>query len=287
MTWNADTTERFGGVVRRPRIQPYIPARTEPMGSTSERLSGNDIGKAVKLHGNVCLLTAFGEPIYGFIESVQAGTDNGYSIGGVLADPGLEALATDELGNLAVGDLVVSGTPVARGTKLTVPANVVRAGSGQSTLLVSGTIGMKSAAKATVESGATLTAMVGGKIVSKAAGDLPALTGKDVAAGKHNVYAFFIDAAAALSVELGGAADTQAAVIVPQSTPAKTLVGLVYVTGPTGGFTGGTTLLDATGVNALYVNPVGFQAPANPHAWQVMAYYGTQGAGKQVMLRKI
>lgn len=119
MSWTVNTTERFGGINRAPRINPYLPARVERIGTTSDNpkaSSAKDIGKPVKLSGDTVVLCADGNEIYGFIESVNVGTMDGYAIGGVLSDPGHEVLATDEVGNLAVGDLVVAGTPVALGT---------------------------------------------------------------------------------------------------------------------------------------------------------------------------
>lgn len=127
MTWTVDTTERFGGVNRAPRINPYLPARTEKIGNNTGQASYLDIGKPVKLSGDTVVLCEDGDDIYGFIESVEAGTNNGYSIGGVLCDAGLEVLAKDEDGALAVGDLVVAGTKVAFGTSVgSVGANVVK-----------------------------------------------------------------------------------------------------------------------------------------------------------------
>ena len=127
MTWTVNTTERFGGVNRAPRINPYIPARTEKIGTNAGQASYLDIGKPVKLSGDTVVLCASGDEIYGFIESVEAGTNQGFSIGGVLCDPGLEALATDEVGDLAVGDFVVAGTATAMGTATpTLGANVIK-----------------------------------------------------------------------------------------------------------------------------------------------------------------
>ena len=147
MAWNVSTAERFNGVHRAPRINPYLPARTERLGATTDnpKFSLKDGGKPVKLSGDTCVLCADTNEIYGFIEAVNVGTDSGYAIGGVLSDAGLEFLAVDEVGDLAVGDLVVAGTPVAIGTA--VPAkgpNVKkRTGAvttGQSALLTSTTL---------------------------------------------------------------------------------------------------------------------------------------------------
>lgn len=129
MTWTVNTTERFGGVSRAPRINPYIPARTElfTAGGGGAKVSYLDIGKPVKLAGNYCTLAVSGEQIYGFIESVEAGTSGGYAVGGVLADCGLDVLAVDEVGNLAVGDFVEAGTATALGTVTpTLGANVIK-----------------------------------------------------------------------------------------------------------------------------------------------------------------
>ena len=108
--------EAFGGYMRVPRINPYLPARTEYLGTTSVHFSSVDIGKPVKLAGESTGLCASGDEIYGFVESVETATSNGYNYGGVVCDVGHEALATDEAGTLSVGDLVVAGTAVALGT---------------------------------------------------------------------------------------------------------------------------------------------------------------------------
>ena len=118
--WTVSMTERFGDLNRVPRTQPYLPARVERLGATTDnpKMSPKEVGKAVKLSGDTVVLCADGDAIYGFIESVEAATQRGYAIGGVLCDAGTEMLAEDEVGNLAVGDLVVCGTPAAIGTAL-------------------------------------------------------------------------------------------------------------------------------------------------------------------------
>jgi len=289
MTWTVNTDEKYNSLVRRPRIQPYITARTERLGTDSIHYSSKEIGKAVKLDGSQCVLCADGDPIYGFVESVEAATQGGYSIGGVLADPGLEVLATDELGALAVEDEVVCGTPVAVGTANASTGANVRKGPARSVLLISGAAGMKSGEKQTAETTAALRALVRGKVVTKAAGDLPALSGT-VDNGTFNVFAFFIDSAGVFTSQMGTAGATLADVVQPEPTSGKALVALLYInpTG-TGDFVGGTTELDDGTVvpNAAFVNPVGYESPRSPHTWQVLEYYGTQGAGKQVLLRKV
>ena len=105
--------EAFGGTHRVLVINPYTPARSELVGNNTGQANSNDVGKPVKLSGATTALCADGDEMYGFIESVNAGTKNGYSIAGVLCDAGCEVYATDEVGNMAVGDLAVAGTPIA------------------------------------------------------------------------------------------------------------------------------------------------------------------------------
>lgn len=109
--------EAFGGYLRVPRINPYLPARVEYIGDNTGQASSKDIGKPVKLNGESTALCASGDEIYGFIESVEVSTNKGYSFGGVLADVGHEVIAKDEAGTLVVGDLVVAGTAIALGTQ--------------------------------------------------------------------------------------------------------------------------------------------------------------------------
>ena len=120
--------EAFGGNNRVLVINPYTPARTEffAQGGTAIAATSKDTGKPVVLDGQHVDLAASGEEIYGFIESVEVGTKNGYNYGGVLCDPGCEVYATDEVGTLWVGDLVVAGTATAVGTETPVTgANVI------------------------------------------------------------------------------------------------------------------------------------------------------------------
>jgi hypothetical protein len=243
------------------------------------------------------VLTGDSEEIYGFIESVEAGTSGGFSIGGVLCDAGHEVLAVDEVGNLAVGDLVISGTPVAFGTAVAaLGANVKKrvgaTAAGASALLSTGGLAIGTSSKKAVKNASTIQAMVGGVLVSKTTAET-ALAGT-VAADKFNVYVLFINASGTLSIVMGTAGDTLAEVVVPTSNATRAMVGYVIVnpTG-TGDFVGGTTDLDDGTVvpNAVYVNTLGAVAQADliagQHLWQVLAYYGSQGAGKQVMVRKI
>lgn len=92
-----------------------------------------EVGKAVKLVGdsqyNLC--TA-GDQLEGFVTSVEVATQDGYSIGSVgyegrkeVTFDGLQA--TPGTGTVAVGDYVVAGTVVAKGTALSAPVKVCKA----------------------------------------------------------------------------------------------------------------------------------------------------------------
>lgn len=92
-----------------------------------------EIGKAVKLVAESRYgLCAAGDPIEGFITSVESYTADDFSIGSVQIDgrkrvtlDGLEATAGT--GTCAVGDYVVCGTVVAKDTALSVPMKVCKA----------------------------------------------------------------------------------------------------------------------------------------------------------------
>jgi hypothetical protein len=291
MTWTVNQTELYGGVNRVPRINPYLPARTEYVGTTSVHASSIDIGKAVKLSGDTVVVPTSGDEILGFIESVEAATYNGYSVAGVVYDVGHEALVKDEVGDLAVGDLVVAGTAVALGTSHgTVGYNVKKrlaASPSQSALLQSGALAIGTTSKKAVKNGSTVIALVNGALVTKTTAET-ALSGT-VTNAMFNVYALFVAADGSLSVVMGTEAATLAGVVIPQSTTARTLVGYVIVQPTTGNFVGGSTDLDDGTVvpRAVYVNTLGtVSSAASVHKWQVMAVYGS-GAGRQALVRKV
>jgi hypothetical protein len=295
--WIVDQSERFGGVARAPRVNPYIPARVERFGTTSDnpRISAaKDRWKPVKLSGDTVVLCADGDLPYGFIESVNVGTNDGYSICGVLCDPGHEVLAVDEAGNLAVGDVVVAGTPAAIGTAVPAFGPKVKkytgaVASGQSALLSSGGLAIGSADKKKVLVANTVYALVNGKLVSATTAEVT-LAGT-IADGKSNAYGIFISAAGAFSAVLGTPGDTVADIVLPQANATRALVGYVVLSTDGAIFTGNTTELDAGTVTDVYINTLGAVAQpdviAGPHYWQVMAYYGAQAANRQVMLRKV
>lgn len=92
--------------------------------STSDNYSYADVGKVAKLVGESAFgLAAVGDDIEGFITSVELAKQEGWSIGGVLPRDrarvtfdGLQA--TPGTGIIAIGDYVVCGSVVAKGTAL-------------------------------------------------------------------------------------------------------------------------------------------------------------------------
>lgn len=125
------------------QMQPLV--ATEPFtarlgagSGSANNLDDKEIGKIVKLAGESRYdLVAAGDPIEGFIAAVEDATADGFTIGSVDAGNGggckrvtFDGLqGTPGTGVVAVGDYVVAGTPVAKGTALSESARVCRATS--------------------------------------------------------------------------------------------------------------------------------------------------------------
>ena len=108
-------------------------ARLGAGSGSANYVDDKEIGKPVKLVGdsqyNLC---AAGDQIEAFVGAVETYTADDFSIGSVQIDgrkrvtlDGLQA--TPGTGVCAVGDYVVAGTAVAKGTALTVPPKVCKA----------------------------------------------------------------------------------------------------------------------------------------------------------------
>jgi hypothetical protein len=121
-------------------IVPQIPiARVTPVrlgagNAANQRFNFNDQGKIVKLVGESQYdLCAVGNPIEKFVVGVEVATSNGWSIGGVVGHEmqfvTADGAQADGLGNIAVGDYVVTGTPVALNAAMTGYARVRKATS--------------------------------------------------------------------------------------------------------------------------------------------------------------
>ena len=105
--------------------QRYTPDEGENLGDDTKQYSDKDIGKAVKYSGDIMVLCADGDEIVGIVQSVEPGTTDGHSLGGVRKEG--RAWAIDEAGTLVVGAAVVAGTP---GTLGTLANNNVKAAAG-------------------------------------------------------------------------------------------------------------------------------------------------------------
>lgn len=113
-------------------------------GSQANLMTDAEVGKFVKLVGESRFdLCVVGDQIEGRITSVETSTQDGYSIGGVM-DEGRFAVTFNGLqgtpgtGVAAIGSYVVTGTPIAKGTALSVagqPAAVCVATAAANTLL--------------------------------------------------------------------------------------------------------------------------------------------------------
>ena len=110
-----------------------ITARLGAGSGSANYVTDVEIGKPVKLVGDSQYgLCAAGDQIEGYIAAVETYTADDFSIGSVQLQgrkrvtlDGLQA--TPGTGTCAVGDYVVAGTAVAKGTALTVPMKVCKA----------------------------------------------------------------------------------------------------------------------------------------------------------------
>ena len=118
-------------------IAPTVPQRaslTVRLGTTGAgKMASVDEGKFVKLIAESAYdMCAAGDSIEGIVSSVDTATSGGFSIGGIY-DAGrmfvtLDGLqATPGTGAIAIGDYVVTGTVVAKGTALPVYPKVCKA----------------------------------------------------------------------------------------------------------------------------------------------------------------
>ena len=104
-------------------------------GAANNLSDATERGKFVKLvAGSRYDLATVGSDLESWIESINPATADGYTLGAIADDDatfirvtfdGLQG--TPGTGTLAIGDYVVVGTPVAKGTVLTAPARVCKA----------------------------------------------------------------------------------------------------------------------------------------------------------------
>lgn len=125
-------------------------------------------------------------------------------------------------------------------------------------------LAIKAGSSALAKSVNVIKAMVNGVIVSKAAGDMPALVGS-IAASKKGLFVFSMDASGTLTTTPGTlTAATLADIVFPTVPSGNVVIGFIIVeNGSASAFTGGTTALDATDITTTYVNT---PFPFNPNA---------------------
>lgn len=153
----------------------------------------------------------------------------------------------------------LSGLPIGFGKGLQeVIENIADRLSNQA--ISSAGLAIKGAGEGLAKNGSAFHALLNGKLVSVDVDtDMPALVGT-VTADAFNVYAFFIDKAGTITVDMGIEGATLNAVVFPPVPARKACFGYIVInpTG-TGNFVGGTTDLDDATVvpNAVYVNITG------------------------------
>lgn len=100
---------------------------------SSNNLTTAELGKFAKLVAESRYdLCAVGNEIEGFISAVEGATQNAFTVGGIREGGTIDVVfdglqATPGTGTLAIGDYVVAGTPVAKGTALTTAPKVCKA----------------------------------------------------------------------------------------------------------------------------------------------------------------
>jgi hypothetical protein len=119
------------------------------------------------------------------------------------------------------------------------------------------------AANPAARTGASITYFsVEGKPLSVAANTvLPAFTGT-VANALFCPYVFTIDKSGTTYIQQGTAGATLAASRFPEIAADRAIVGVVIINPTVGTFTGGTSALDSTAANAVYISPVGAWDPS-------------------------
>lgn len=109
-----------------------VTARVGAGSGPANNLANADVGKIVKLAGESRFdLAAAGNKIEGFLIALETATQGGFSTGSIASEgyrtvtfDGSEAAGT---GAIAIGDFVVAGTPVAKGTAQSAPPKVRKA----------------------------------------------------------------------------------------------------------------------------------------------------------------
>jgi hypothetical protein len=100
-------------------------------------------------------------------------------------------------------------------------------------------------------------------LVQKAAGDMPALTGLNIAASAYGAAVFAIDVAGNLTAYFTNTGALANLVMPPIPTNVAVIGQVVIQNGTASVFTGNTTALDTASLTVTYINQVG---PFYPNA---------------------
>lgn len=128
--------------------------------------------------------------------------------------------------------------------------------------LVSAALAINAAASPLVKTTAAAYAVANGKALLVAANTVLAGINGTVANAMFNVAVFFVDSNGVTSSLMGTPASTLSGVGFPTPPEGKAMLGFVIINPTVGSFTGGTTALDSTSANAVYVNTVGAVDPS-------------------------
>jgi hypothetical protein len=113
-------------------------------------------------------------------------------------------------------------------------------------------------ASPTVRYASPIAALVNGKLVTKATGNMPALNGGAIPAGASQMWIFTIDGEGTLGTSAGEANAVASKVKSPGIPVGAVPVAALYLTNGSGSpFTPATTALDTASVVTTYVNIVG------------------------------
>lgn len=128
--------ERIGNTGKTARLaEGTDAANATPATLVANNHGQTEVGKFVKQNGESRFsLCAVGDQIEGFINSIEPATVDGHTLGTVLSEIGqykevvFDGLqATPGVGALAIGDRVVCGSVVAKGTALSAAPKVCKA----------------------------------------------------------------------------------------------------------------------------------------------------------------
>lgn len=142
-------------MARNHYIAPTVPVEDSVavrLGASAAAYLTTELGKFVKLAAESEYdLVSVGNKIEGYITAVELAPQNAFTIGSVCTEgrvnvtfDGFEASAGT--GSMALGDYVVAGRVVAKGTALTVPPTVLKATNQPTTAIVPATAGADTAA---------------------------------------------------------------------------------------------------------------------------------------------